>query len=327
VTVHTSTPIVSSRLAIVHNTVLVESDCERCSESCTVAVGPVIVDRISNAVVCRDCAFDEWPEIAAQFEAAETWGPRYMTDVRYQMGPLSLRQALYLHPWADWKSPQGKGLSHTEDILYRQRYGNLPEQMCDMEQPVVYIGSALYPAVPLRQEDVAPLLTLVRDARQDWKLDDSLIESKDLWLARDGVCWPPNLLRERLTLAQRATREGTAAPWKFRHVNGECKVIVDLWSEALFLVVRDLDQARDAFITLKLSSIKHARVVAARASDDSEEASEMKTRLIDAAVAALRQIRRNDQAAIEAIVGPVSVRMATPDDVPFWPVQAPENVF
>jgi len=73
--------------------------------------------------------------------------------------------------------------------------------------------------------------------------------------------------------------------------------------------------------------LENARVVAARASDDSEEASEMKTRLIDAAVAALRQIRRNDQAAIEAIVGPVSVRMATPDDEPFWPVQAPEYVF
>jgi hypothetical protein len=97
-------------------------------------------------------------------------------------------------------------------------------------------------------------------------------------------------------------------------------VIVDYWNEILFLVVRDLDQARDAFITLKLSSIENASVVAARASDDSEEASEMKTRLIDAAVAALRQIERSDQAAIEAIVGQVSVRMATPDDEPFWPV-------
>jgi len=197
--------------------------------------------------------------------------------------------------------------------------------MCDLEQPVICIGSDIYPAVPLRQEDVAPLLTLVSDASRRSNVDDCLIGSKDLWLALDGVCWPPRLLRERLTLGQRAT-EASKGPRRFQHIDDECEWIAQN-NEVRFILVRDLNHAREALIMLKLSHIENASVVAARARGDFEEAYEMQTRLIDEAVAALRQIERSDQAAIEAIVGPVPVRMATPDDEPFWPVQAPEYVF
>jgi len=279
---------------------------------------------MSNAVVCRNCARFERPEIAAQFEAATRWYLPYMTDERDEVGPISLRRALDQHPCAFWKLRQGEW--PTEAIFYQSRYGNLPEEMRDLEQPVIYIGSDIYPAVPLRQEDVAPLLTFVRDVSQD-NLDDCLIDSKDLWLALDGVCWPPTLLRERLTLAQRATQEGMGGGMEFRHVDGVCGTFVNGENETLFLLVRDLDHARDAFITLKLSMMESADVLAARAWGEREVAFQLRERLIDEAVADLRRIEWSDQAAIEAIVGPVPVRMATPDDVPFWPVQAPEYVF
>lgn len=233
---------------------------------------------------------------------------------------LTLRQAIDFYPHGSWSTDEhGLKLWKSEEIITGGRSDHRTAPDVDLDQPVLFVGAAVYPAVPRKQEDVLPILTLVTQTTSPYNLDDSLLASHDLWLAPDGICWSADELRRSFTLGQRASEVWDQGTWEFQHRWGECGVVATRDGDVLFLRVRDLRHAQDAYISLKLSQVRTPAVVAA---GDGARSSRAQATAIKHAVMALEYIDLSDLDAVGDVLGaPVYVRFAMRDDVPFWSPQ------
>lgn len=312
-------PDVSGTIAIAHNAAPRSAICISCGLEYRLPVGPMIVDQETGERFCVYCANAVNPHVGAQFQAAERWYRHYLETSHL----LTLGHALDLYPKGLWTRGSGSSTSYsTDELIMRSTYAEPADQEFDLEQPVLFIDGAIYPAVPQVEHDVQPLFRLSSKEGRRGNLDEQLVESSDLWLDLARVCWTPHDLRTRLTLDQRAIQADNEGYWRFYQNEDSCHVIATDMTTMLFLLVRDLEHAEEAAITLALSRIETPEVIAARARNDDETAWVLKDAAIEEVVAALHQVDRANRAEVERVVGaPIRVRMAGSADTPFWPLQ------
>jgi hypothetical protein len=162
------------------------------------------------------------------------------TDVRTEH-PLTLREAVSFYPQASWSTDeQGLDRWSADEFIAHAR-------IFDLDQPVLFIDRAIYPAVARKQEDVLPLLVLMNETPDPSNLENFLVHSYCLWLDLGGVCWHPDELRKVLTLQQRATEVYALESLEFDSIGSGCEVIVAATEAVLFLLVDSLAHARNAF--------------------------------------------------------------------------------
>jgi hypothetical protein len=230
---------------------------------------------------------------------------------------LTLRAAVNFYPQASW-STDDRGLDRwsTDDFIAHARMA----RAFDLDQLVLLIDRAIYPAVARKQEDVLPLLFLMSETPDPSNLENFLIHSYCLWLDLNGVCWHPEELRQQLTLEQRATEIYAIENAQFDSIGGGWEVIAGATEVILFVLVDSLAHAQDAHAALERLGIG-AAVVGARAMQYARgEQLTQETETFDLVIAK-RQIHDLDSLAIQQRLPPSGcVRMADRDDIPYWPI-------
>jgi hypothetical protein len=238
------------------------------------------------------------------------------TDIRTDHS-LTLRQAIDFYPRASWSSDeQGRDQWTTSEIMTGAHFA----PVFDLDQPVLFIDRALYPAVARKQQDVLPYLTLMNETPNESNFDSFLVRSYCLWLDRSGVCWHPEDLRQRLTLEQRATEIYAIENLHYDSINGGFEIIVGTTEAIPFILVDSLAHAQHAYAAVGRVGMG-ASVVGARITESLRgEQLTQETETFDLVIAN-RQIHDLDSLAIQQRLPPSGcVRMADRDDTPYWPI-------
>jgi hypothetical protein len=194
--------------------------------------------RSTRAPVCVWCAEQHNPTLGAIAYAGGRWYRSYVTG---RPETLLLWDALNAYPGGRW-SVADDGVWSTDDLVEGHAFGEGTPPALDLDQPVLWIGDAVYAASDLREADTAPLVTLVAPRQDRGQLDTVLAQDgrHHQWMALDGVYWRSDTLREELTIAQRAT--------VVRHLEGlerdtgeRRPILADDHGRALFLRLNDED--------------------------------------------------------------------------------------
>jgi hypothetical protein len=156
----------------------------------------------------------------------------------------SLRYAVEAYPRGVWEDRFNECWTSKRLLAGSQSLESGARRL-DLAAPVLWVGSCLYPEVPLLETLVEPLLTLV--SPRDW-VDNLEVtfaaRPEQLWMAPDGLIWTAKELKRRLTLSQRAEEVFVQTLYVDEPRNEFDSIST---SDTLFFPVRDDDEAQQAF--------------------------------------------------------------------------------
>jgi hypothetical protein len=230
---------------------------------------------------------------------------------------LTLGKALECYPEATWSTDE-RGIDPwtTNEIMT----GACSAPVLDFDQPVLCIDRAIFPAIARKQEDVLPLLIMMDETPDAANLESLLVHSYYLWLDLNGVCWHPEVLRQQLTLEQRATEIYAIENLHRDSIDGGFEIVVGAAEAILFTLVDSLAHAQDAHAAVGRLGIG-ATVVAASAMHLARGGQHNHAMASSDLVVAARRTHCSDILAIQQrLPSSGCVRMADRDDIPFWPI-------